>query len=292
MLGQIPGLWSVGEIVHIWRRGLVGNQLCGCGVPFHECPFWTDVGRLAFGGWDVLDPDELLFLQRHVDRNRFIPMMATPLATSEYRRHLLRYTDKLARLYRGIQQASGTDFIVDSTKHASYAFLLRRVPGIDLRVVHLARDSRGVAYSWTKEVRKPEITDQAEYMPRYHPGRMAFRWLSYNLLFHLLRTMGTSSLFVRYESLVEHPEREIGRILGFIGHEARPEALEFIDDGAVHLLPTHTVAGNPMRFKQGRLALRRDEQWRVEMDESHRMVVSVLTWPLMRLYGYRMRGRA
>ena len=53
LLGGLPGCTAVGELRHIWERGVLGNRLCGCGEPFHECPFWSAVGREAFGGWDA-----------------------------------------------------------------------------------------------------------------------------------------------------------------------------------------------------------------------------------------------
>lgn len=287
MLGQVDGLWSVGEIVHIWRRGLLGSHLCGCGRPFRGCPFWTGVGIAAFGGWDRIDVEEMLRLQRAVDRNRYIPFMLLPWLWPGYRHRLRRYAGYLARLYRGIAEVSGARTIVDSTKHASYAYLLRRVPGVRLRVVHLARDARGVAYSWTKEIRKPEVTEGVEYMPRYHPTRMAFRWLAYNALFHLLRWTGTPTMFLRYETLVTQPRHELERILSFEGMDHGREALAFIRNGEVELGPTHTVAGNPMRFAQGSLTPRVDQQWREQMDRRLQRIVGALTWPLMRAYGYR-----
>jgi hypothetical protein len=287
ILGQVPGLWSIGEVVHIWRRGVRGNQLCGCGEAFLSCPFWTKVGELAFGGWDRIDVEEMLALQRAVDRNRFIPnMLVRPLSRS-YAAKLDRYADVLARLYTAIGAASGAAMIVDSTKHASYAYLLRRVPGVDLRVIHLVRDARGVAYSWTKEVRKPEIVDHEEYMPRYHPARMACRWVAYNLLFHLLHLVGVPTTSLRYERLIEEPRARVDAILRWAALDHDPGALAFIDDDAVTLEPTHTVAGNPMRFTQGRLELRRDEKWRDALDPRAQRVVGTLTWPLMRAYGYR-----
>lgn len=290
ILGQVPGLWSVGEIVHIWRRGVAENQLCGCGTPFRECPFWTQVGVHAFGGWENIDVDDVLRLQHRVDRNRYIPLMAMRWISPSYRRSLAAYSKYLAALYGGIKRVSGKEIIVDSAKHASYAFLLRQVPEIELRVLHLTRDPRGVAYSWTKQVEKPEITSRTEYMPRYHPGRMGVRWLSYNALFHLLKRLRTPTRFVRYESLVGRPRAEVEAILQFAGLAPQPEGLSFIGENFVDLAPTHTVAGNPMRFKQGRLELREDEQWRREMDRHQRRLVAWTTWPLMRSYGYRLGG--
>jgi hypothetical protein len=46
------------------------------------------------------------------------------------------------------------------------------------------------------------------------------------------------------------------------------------------------VAGNPMRFHQGALTLRLDDAWKHEMPPGRRASVTVLTWPLLRQYGY------
>ena len=79
MMSQVSGHVSTGEIVHLWSRGLSANELCGCGQRFLECPFWSDVGRLAFGGWEAIDTERILGLQRRVDRNRYIIFMLLPV---------------------------------------------------------------------------------------------------------------------------------------------------------------------------------------------------------------------
>ncbi|GBC87515.1 hypothetical protein HRbin12_01525 [bacterium HR12] len=264
------------------------NHLCGCGAPFSGCSFWTEVGKAAFGGWDEIDPGALRELQRSVDRNRFIPLMLARGWAPTYRRRLVHYGEHLARLYRAIADVSGANVIVDSSKHASYAYLLREVGGIDLRVIHLVRDPRGVAYSWTKEIRKPEVTDRVEFMPRYHPGRMAFRYLAYNGAFHVLRGLGVPTHLVRYEAFVARPQEHLLAILRFAGLEA---TVRHVDGTTIELRPTHSVAGNPMRFRQGRLDLRIDDAWRTEMDRRLAMIVGMLTWPLRCAYGYRQPGR-
>ena len=126
MLGQVDGVVAVGEIVHLIERGLVGDEDCGCGLPFHQCPFWTDVGAKAFGGWDGVVGRDWLALKERVDRNRFIPLMVVAILPA-YRRDLLHHTERLQRLYEAIAEVSGADVIVDSSKHASTAFMLRRV---------------------------------------------------------------------------------------------------------------------------------------------------------------------
>ena len=286
MLGQIPGLIPVGELRFIWKRGLAENQLCGCGAVFRECEFWRAVGAEAFGGWDNVDADRLVALEHSVDRHRYLPFLMLPWLWPPYQRRLNEYSSLLVRLYRAIHRVSGGAVVVDSTKDPPFAFVLRRVRRLDLRVVHLVRDSRGVAFSWTKRVQKPERVDTVDYMDVYHPVGMSFRWLVYNLLLHVLERLGVPRLLVRYESLVSAPRDELERILRHGGAQVTEDGLAFVREGSVELGVHHTVAGNPMRFDRGRITLRVDDEWRTKLRPGYRRVVGTLTWPLLLRYGY------
>lgn len=286
MLGEFPRLCSVGELRFIWQRGLVENQRCGCGNRFRECPFWKAVGDEAFGGWDNLDAQDLAALERSTDRHRYIPFLIAPWLWPRYRRRLARYTDVLARLYQGIHHEMGGGLIVDSTKDPPFAFLLRRVPGLDLRVLHLVRDSRGVAFSWTKRIRKPEKVDTVDFMNTYHPVEMGFRWMAYNLCFHLLERLGIARLSMRYERFVRSPRAEIERIAAYVDEEFQEEDFAFLQGEAVDLGTHHTVSGNPMRFEQGTIRLSLDEAWKTQLNPLHRRLVSIFTSPLLLCYGY------
>jgi hypothetical protein len=290
MLGRLDGFCSVGELVHIWERGLHENNLCGCGERFRDCPFWRRVGEAAFGGWDTLDVGEVLALKRAVDRNRYVPLMLAPALWPPYRARLARYLDLLERLYGAVRAVTGAEVVVDATKHASHAFLLRRLPGVDLRLVHLVRDSRGVAFSWTKLLRRLEVPGAEALMATDHPLRMSARYLAYNLLFHLLRRLGVPSLLARYETLVRRPAAELRRVAGLAGRTAGDDQLGFIGDGFVELGASHALAGNPMRFRRGRVPLWLDEEWRRQMPRGQRLLTVTSTWPLLLRYGYLHLG--
>jgi Sulfotransferase family len=288
VLGQVPGAVAVGELVHLIERGLIDNQDCGCGLPFDGCPFWTDVGAKAFGGWDRVTGLDWLQLKQRVDRNRFIPLMMAPLLPG-YRRALAQYAERMSLLYTAIAEVSGADLIIDSSKHASTAFLLRRVHGIRLRVLHLVRDSRGVAYSWTKEITRPEIRERVALMPQFHPASAAAHWLGYNTLFELLRVIRTPLTFVRYEDFLAAPVTETMRAVTEAGSTIHSADLAFLDGRHVDLQTDHSVAGNPMRFTTGRIELRSDEAWHQKLSRSHRWIVTILTAPLLARYHYLRR---
>jgi hypothetical protein len=248
------------------------------------------VGKTAFGGWDQIDPHEMLALQKRVDRNRYIPSMVAPRLRPGAQVDLDRYTDVLSKLYRGIGEVAGARVVIDASKHASTAFLLRRVPAIDLRVVHLVRDSRGVAYSWTKEVKKPEVTGDDAFMPVYSASSSGRQWVAYNLLFDALGLLDRT-MVLRYESLLEDPRGGLQKILEHVAEPATGD-FAFLGDGWVDLGCDHTVAGNPMRFHQGRLDLRLDQAWTTKLPERDRKVVTAITWPLQLRYGYSKKRNA
>jgi len=290
LLGQMSGFCSVGEVVHLWLRGLKDNDLCGCQLPFSECPFWERVGLEAFGGWGSLDKEQVLELEHGVNRHRYVPLMLTPSVWPPYRWKLDRFSTMLADLYTSIRRVSGDRFLVDASKYVSYAYLMRNIPGLDMRVLHLVRDSHGVAYSWTRSnVRRPEVVHKEEYMPTYHPARMAARWTAYNLMYEALPRLGVSTLRLRYESLVSDPTGELKRILRFVDEDPKDHDLSFVQNGEVELEPTHSCSGNPMRFRTGRVPLRHDTEWRGKMPKRDRAVVTALTAPLLSKYGYPVR---
>ena len=284
LLGQVPGCASVGELVHLWRRGVLERERCGCGERFDACAFWTGVGRRAFGGWDGVDVRGLLALQHRVDRNRYLPWLVVPAAApSAWRADRERYAAVLTRLYRAIADEAGASIVVDSSKHASTAALLRSVEGVDLRLVQLIRDPRGVAYSWSKLVARPEAVGDDPMMAQIGSLRVSVRWLGYNLLFQGLR-YGSPALLLRYEDLVAAPADRLRSILDLADRPGEP--LSFLEDGHATLRMQHTVSGNPLRFRNGTIAIRADRDWRTAMPSRERRLVSAITAPLRAAYGY------
>ncbi len=297
MLGDLPGVATLGEVVHLWERALRDDERCGCGRPFSTCPFWTEVGRLAFGGWDRLDVDEVLALKGRTDRTRNVPRLALPLLRPSVRRDLDRYLDLYERVYAAAGRAGDATVVVDSSKHASLAYCLRWSRRLDLRVLHVVRDSPPVAYSWTKQVTRPESAGAAggrltehDLMPRYGALKVVVRWTIDNLMFVLLRRLGARVTLIRYEDLVAAPEATLRRCAAAAG--LPPGAWGTLTGNRLQLSPGHTVAGNPMRFKTGELVLRRDDEWRTSYPAHKRRAVAALTLPLRRHFGYRGAGRA
>ncbi|MEO3872498.1 sulfotransferase [Nonomuraea sp. B12E4] len=269
LLGELPGVVALGEVTHLWERGVISEELCGCGVAFPACAFWRQVGERAFGGWTRPLAERVLELRRRVDRTRRIGRIAHP-DLAEY-----------ARIHRLLYDAVDAPVVIDSSKHASLACCLL-ASGMDLRIIHVVRDPRAVAHSWGRTVRRPE---DGRPMTRWGPARTAIHWTAQNAAIELLHGRGGRVIRIRYEDLVAAPEDmlvALARLLGL----AEPER-PFLDGRTAWLGPSHTASGNPMRFHLGRVELRRDDSWVSGLPRRDRRVVDALTWPLRARYGYR-----
>ncbi len=292
LLGELPGVCVAGEVVHLWDRGVVTNERCGCGKDFRSCEFWSAVAEAAFGGWARLDISRVGELRAAVDRTRFIPLLARRSLTSGMRCDLGEYTGYYQRLYQAIASVSRCGTIVDSSKHASLAFCLSHRNDLDLRVVHVVRDSRAVAYSWSTQVKRPEAAGPS-FMTTYSPVRAAREWNAQNGALQLLARGSTPVQLMRYEDLVSAVRPTLRAVADFAGVAAEGPGLDFIGgDGQaqwaqLHL--AHTASGNPMRFAAGRIEIKSDDRWQTAMPESARRTVTALTLPLLRHYGY-LRG--
>ncbi|NUW43480.1 sulfotransferase family protein [Nonomuraea rhodomycinica] len=274
LLGELPGVAPLGEVVHLWARGVLAGEPCGCGRPFGACPFWSAVGEHAFGGWTQPLAERVLALRRRVDRTRRVLRIRHP-DLDEYVRAYRRVHDAAARV-------AGASVVIDSSKHASLAHCLAE-GGASIHVVHVVRDPRAVAHSWRKAVRRPE---DGRPMTRWGPARTALHWSAQNAALDLLARRdrrGAADVQVtrlRYEDLIAAPEATLTDLAHRLGLRAE---FPFVTGSTAHITTAHTVSGNPMRFAVGPVGLALDESWR---SGAHRGLVAALTWPLRSRYGY------
>jgi hypothetical protein len=286
MLGQIPGILSTGELGLLTTHSLVENRLCGCGLRFLECPHWLAVGEAAFGGWDTPEVTELIALHPQVTRQRHLPLLFAPALSPGFSRKLRRYRELLSRIYEALHTVTGAEVVVDSTKAPAFALVLRGVPGLDLRILQLVRDSRGTAYSATKRQIMRDSVDRVVYKHHYAPAVITLRWNFYHLLFDVMRVLGAKRLVARYEDVVHRPREALTRIAGFAGRPAVGGDLDFVSATAVELEVDHTAVGNDMRFVHGAVPLREDDEWRHSLPSASRRAVTLLSWPLLKRWKY------
>jgi hypothetical protein len=285
MLGQVPGFVSAGEVRELWLRGCVENRPCGCGKPFADCPFWSRVGDVAFGGWQNLDLHRILHVRYSLDRPWGVPRL---LRGQGGRPDFTAYSDALVRLFHGIRTVSGARVVIDSSKLPTHTMILRQTGAVDVRLLHLVRDSRGVAYSSTKRVVKSVSHGEPTLLPRNGPLSASGRYALYNGLTGSVARVGVDYMLLRYEDLIREPERHLRAVIAHAG-ERDDVALPFLTPDGALLAQNHLVDGNPVRFSTGAVPLRADEEWRTTMAPAHRLAVTALTLPFLAAYRYPVR---
>lgn len=288
MLGQIPGFFSAGELRHTWDRGFRRNQLCGCGVRFLRCPVWRDVIKTAFGERPDGLVDKMIALERRTESllGAGSTLLSLIVRGSEW---VARSEEGrvLAAWYAAIRSSTGCNYIVDSSKNPLYGWFLSLIPNMDVRMIHLVRDSRAVAFSWLRHKQLPDDPNGSQEMIRYSVMGSGVRWLVGNVLAEMASWRQGRTLRIRYEDLVAHPADTLTMILRWLGLPVELLAGQTeLADGRVVLRPNHTVAGNPVRFKSGPLFLDLDDAWRTKMRRHEALTVGLLTWPLLWRYGY------
>ncbi len=288
LLGSAPGLVSLGEVRYLWERGIVENALCGCGQPCADCPFWgrvladlgpVDAGRMIAADHELLRVRALpRLLREHGEPTRLGGVAVA-------------YADELARTFRAIHEATGGAVVVDSSKLVSYGYLLAHVAGLDVRVLHLVRDPRGTAYSWSKQRARSDRGNGAHNMGQEGVAKSAVLWDVWNATADRLWSADpTRYVRVRYEDVVADPRAALGPALALFDVSAG--ALPASAHGTATIAVSHSVAGNPNRMLSGEIRLSPDNEWMQNMAPTAKVLVTGATAPLLTRFGYPLTGAA
>lgn len=281
VLGTLPETASTGELWTLWDAdwGRQPGYRCACGRAPAECPVWGPALRGVVG--QELREDRLAAMDRLQSRVRSWPRVPTLLAGSQPEDARL-YARRMGQLYAGVAEATQARRIIDSSKWPAHVGLLGMVPGIRPWLLHLVRDPRAVAHSYTRV--KP--AEGQPDLPRFGPVHTATSWAARNVAVEAVkrRLPEERQYVLRYEDFVAEP-RAVVRSLGeWLGMRDADRAFE--GERRVRLADTHLVGGNPRRFERGVVEIRPDDEWRGRADSRRSRVVTGLVSPLLRRYGY------
>jgi hypothetical protein len=201
------------------------------------------------------------------------------------RPELSAFLTALDRLYAAVPPATGSRLVVDVSKWPMYGAMVAMLPSVDLYILHLVRDPRAVAFSWTRKKVKPGEM----FIPPQGVLKTTAYWLAVNPAVERFWNVGTNPRYMRmsYESFVAAPRSSLERILEFVGEDA---ALPMVGDHTVDVGATHSVAGNESRASRGHVTLRPDDEWQRNLPAKHRFLVDTLTRRLRLRYGYGATG--
>lgn len=271
LLGQRPGWFAAGEIRLMWKE--LDTRRCGCGALATTCPVWSRViDRVAetYG-----EPRHVADLMHATTRMTALPRVTAAASLNEVSAETRRYAAVLRTTYRTLAEVTGARVVVDSSKAVTEASLLRLLGDVGSSVAHTVRDPRAVVHSWRRAVRAGAVGT-----PDRPTWSIALRWVLTNTAAEAVRRgHGDHAIRVRYEDLAADPMGWADAVAALVPPHG-VTTIPWGGDGAGHI-----VGGNPLR-RQQTVVVREDRAWQQELDERARRLVSALTFPVRRRYGY------
>jgi Sulfotransferase family len=270
IIGNHKGVLSTGELIGA-EQPFIKNGMCSCGAPIRECAIWKNIYRKHLRKHNQ-------YLTNHIERNRFIFKTILNLHNPE---RIQAYNSYVLNFFQILHKSSFAKFIVDSSNSVGRALALLKNVKIDVRVIHLVRDPRGVYYSFQKKnvnIRVRGILSFALY------------WNFVNFLATLVRLIhGKKVLRVRYEDLVSAPDQ----LLDLIGNHLNEDFYDVkkILIKKIPLQKGHLCLGNRMGWQNQPLILMPDYKWVTALKRRERLIVTALRFPMMVAYGYSTKKR-
>lgn len=276
-------LESLGEISKFHQFGWVPdeNRKCACGLSVYECSFWIQVRQK----WaDLIASDDAkryLYLQKRFEGSRsgWVRLLWNKYKPSS---EFAEYLQGTEALYKAVQQISGSPILVDSSLTPRRAYGLTLNPNIDLYLIHLVRDGRGIIWSLMKPGKKT-LTKKYTPAPSWRTTRY---WISANLqsAWAFNHVKEDKRRMIRYEDFVTNPSMVLEKIGALVG-----EDLSSLVTGSTLIHPNqdrHTVGGNRIRMQKD-IRIKPDFAWLEQLPEKDRKLFWRMAGWLARQYGYK-----
>jgi hypothetical protein len=302
LLGRHPEVATTGEL-KATRLGDPEKYRCSCGSLIRECPFWRGISaKMRERGFefDVTNAgtdfrsgasDYARRLLEPLHRGPALELVRDAALTLSpvWRRNYPRIQALNAALASSVSLQARKPVVVDSSKIAVRLKFLLRNPELDIKVVRLIRDGRGVALTYTDPLNFADAKDprlkaggsggnrDADRLPMAEAAR---EWRRSNeeaeaLLSGLDPSRWTS---LRYEELCSDPEATLKRVFAFIGVDPAATSLDFRS-------ADHHVVGNGMRLDATE-QIELDERWRVALSPADLETFAGVAGDLSRRLGY------
>ncbi len=229
MLNAHPELVSVGELKQLSRFARFNKPKqprCTCGTPsLWDCDFWKSVNDVT---------------------NRISGKTIADINVENYEEFIGFQKDNVV-LFKAIAEASGKQYIVDSSKSSVRLQLLLSNPDLDVFPILLIRNPKGQICSMLQK-KKYKRVSLGKLMHSYiETNRRVYRLIK-NRPYYLLR----------YEDLVTRPEQTLNSLMQTIGLSFEQAQLNWAAQ------ERHNVGGNGMR-RASTSELILNDNWRYQL---------------------------
>ena len=284
LLGSHPQATTIGDTGGTFHRR-DPEYRCSCGCRANECPFWLNIrDQMARRGFDLDITDfgtrfryaENRFINRalHAEYRGLVLETVRDLVlglSAGWQRQFQIIAERNVALVETVNRITNSQILIDSSKHPLRLKFLLQIPELEVKVIHLVRDGRGVAHTYINDNGLSVEKSAFEW-------RLAIR-AEEKLLARLDRDVWRR---IRYEDLCSDPQAELEKLCVFLNLDPSLVNTDFRSAG-LH------VFGNKMRLSSEQ-AVRLDNQWRREFTDSQISTIERLTGSQLRKYGYGLNG--
>jgi hypothetical protein len=235
-----------------------------------SCTFW---GPVFEQGKQKIGEEEFTWTLNNVQRFESFKSLSVLVNTFSpfqfNKKSFKRYSDNTYAFLKLVSQNSGINCLADISKNPIRAYNLSKHPNIDLRIIHLVRDGKGVAYSMKKKSNHPV-------------WRTALFWMFINILSNRVLTKYKKHARIKYEDFVQGMKSTID-IIGDLCEIDMTPVTEKLDDEFDNA--SHIIAGNRLR-KSGKIQVKIDSEWRTKLSKFQIFQFNFMGYPLMKKYRY------
>ena len=278
LLGEHPEIATVSEVSGTQRARQMDRFRCSCQRLMVECPFWQEVeGRARAAG---IEDFALGDFRLRFDNPGLLGRVRTGSLRSttaeDIRDAVLRLVPSHERSLRKLGQrnrafahvildATDKRVFVDASKEGMRLRYLRRYLGMQLKVVHLVRDVRGVVASSRKRHEDVDVASAAKGWARTNA----------TLMRHLEGLDPRARTLLRYEDLCRDPDGTLAALHAFMAVTPVGASVPSDANRSQHLL------GNRARLRS-MTEIRLDEQWRSSLSSDERATIMDASAPIFR----------
>ena len=264
LLGMHSNIISVGEIKS-WGK-------------YKGCPRDINIDKRSKKLWEMVKKeyeiqiDEKIafkkiekIVQKYESKKEFLRKIFKGKKTTEYD----YYMEHLINLYCSIHNATSKKIIVDSSKNLSRALHLLKCNELNVKIIHLIRDPRGVVWSFMKK----NVEQKAK-----RPLKAIWDYICINLICYILRLIYKEKIIkIVYEDLVYAQTKTLYKLSKFIKINfcELDDIIKKNDDISVKYL----IDGNRIR-KNRTIKIKIDDEWKYKLAFKYKKIAALFGKPI------------
>lgn len=268
-LGANKEIQVLGEM-HQFFNHIKKGISCSCGEKLVNCKFWSQV-------IDILPEDAVNMASKLEELTLSVE------AHSKIIHHLLKkdgfsnareYQYLMEAIFQSCKKVSNKNVMLDSAKYISRALALRNMSSVELKVIYMVRDVRGVAHSFSKKVQSSRGTISS-----------ILYYSMINIAAEVACSLGLRNkvIKVRYEDMMNHPIEFFNELEEFLGIDLKQIRDKIEGDEAFEI--EHIIGGNRLKEKRS-IKFRTDVRWVQVQSKAKQVLIYFSSFPLMIINRY------